>query len=459
MRLWISELRRNDESYPGRRVRRLCALQSLVLAVLGVLAGWGVAAAVFSYDGSRPVNVVHVLAVFVGLQLLLLCGLAVVMLPADAGRRLRFLAGAQETLLWFSPGQLSRLTVRMLPERAREVMRRVFRFDDFLGAPLGGVVRWWLVQSAQVFGVMFYVGALGTAVYLVVFSDLAFAWSTTLKADAEQVRRVTDCLSWPWASWLPGAVPSRELIEQTQYFRRAGAGLSAAPVEPSRWGEWWPFLVACMAGYGLIPRAGLLVFSIWRLRSRMRRALLEAPGAALVWDRLTSQMVTTQAGVQETEGLKPAEAWSERAPPTMPAAREFLVINWGGLDYGDANLAAHVQATWRAGVAQVLHAGGRASVDADTKALETAARLPASAGVGVFLKGWEPPVLEALDFLRELRSCVGPGRLIVVCLVGWAESGGPAVPAEAHVMQWQRKLRATGDRALAVRPWPGGITS
>ena len=81
-----------------------------------------------------------------------------------------------------------------------------------------------------------------------------------------------------------------------------------------------------------------------------------------------------------------------------------------------------------------------------------------------YLLGWRsyfgfaqtPSVLEALDFVREMRAALGPQRLLVVCPVGWDKAGRPVAPAEAQLQQWQRRLRSTGDRALAVRPWPGG---
>jgi hypothetical protein len=301
--------------------------------------------------------------------------------------------------------------------------------------------------------VAFYSGALATALYLVAFSDLAFSWSTTLQADAGQVQRVTDALSIPWTRWIPDAVPSEDLVSETQYYRQSGP---SPTIKPARWGEWWPFLIASMVTYGLIPRLVLLLVSTWRFRRVMLRAFVEAPGAALVWDRLTSQLVTTQASQEEQDATTESGLGRGEDRISLPSAREFLLVNWGGVSLEDTELKAHVTQVWHAQVAMVMHAGGRVSVEADAGVIEAASRLSAAIGVAVFLKGWEPPVLEALDFVREMRAALGPQRLLVVCPVGWDKAGRPVAPAEAQLQQWQRRLRSTGDRALAVRPWPGG---
>src|SRR5690606_38923032 len=49
----------------GRRLSRARTLATLVMLMLGVLTGAGLALAAFQYDGSYPVNVVRLLALLV----------------------------------------------------------------------------------------------------------------------------------------------------------------------------------------------------------------------------------------------------------------------------------------------------------------------------------------------------------------------------------------------------------
>lgn len=458
LRQWLDALRDGAaEGLPGRLVERVHRLQVALMAFLGLACGWATAASVFAYDGSRPVNVVHVLAVFVGLQLLLLVFLGVVLLPGGLVMRVVGLGGLQDLLLWLSPGQLLRLIARVLPSNVRAGLLKAFPMRDVRAGPLGGVVKWSVVHSAQVAGVGFYCGALATALSLIAFSDLAFSWSTTLDLRQEQVHGLTKVLSRPWAGVLAPAVPSLDLVRETQYFRQTGV---VGDVEPGRWGAWWPFLIACMVLYGWLPRVALWGLSAWRLRVAIRRGFCEMPGSSLVWDRLTSHWVSTQSGEEEEV---PGGGGVESAEPArgrqVVMAGEFQLVNWGGLELADSSLTVHVQEVWRAGVVGVLHAGGRASVEVDTGVVESVANLPETVGVAVFVKAWEPPVLELTDFLREMRQATGPQRLVVVCLVGWDPVGGATPPDEASVRQWDRRISAERDPCRVVRPWPGGVAS
>src|SRR5215831_19984523 len=79
LRDWIRELRREDKGdaaaggrgSAGERIVLAYHALGWLLTVLGLFAGAGSAAAVLAYDGHHPVNVVHFLAVFVALQILL----------------------------------------------------------------------------------------------------------------------------------------------------------------------------------------------------------------------------------------------------------------------------------------------------------------------------------------------------------------------------------------------------
>ena len=66
------------------------------------------------------------------------------------------------------------------------------------------------------------------------------------------------------------------------------------------------------------------------------------------------------------------------------------------------------------------------------------------------MRAYEPPVLDVLDFLTDLRSAVGAGRAIAVFLLDGSSADHDA---------WRRKLTALGDARLVcaeVRsPSPG----
>jgi hypothetical protein len=452
--VWLDALRRTETQLPGQALGAVYRLQIFLLLVLGLAVGWGAAAAVYSYDGSRPVNVVQVLAVFVGAQLLLLLPLGVVLLPHRWTRRVPGFVAVQEALAWLSPGQLIRLLARWLPEKIRQPLASAAGSASPQGRELGRVRKWAVLFPAQVFAIAFNLGALAGCLYLIAFSDLAFAWSTTLEPDPARVHRLTGILSSPWAALAPHAVPSIDLIRETLYYRQKGVPELS---DPTRWGQWWPFLVASMVTYGLLPRLALLALAGGQLRRSLRRAFVEMPGVTVVLDRLSYELVSTQATSPEVPG------GAASAEPALAAgvsasldAGELGVVNWNGLEVADESLATQCQAAWSRPVIAVHHAGGRRSISQDQETVAALATSPGSVGIALVVKAWEPPMMELLDFVRELRQSVGPTRLILVAPVGIQTGGRLAPPEPADLARWEKRLRDLRDPALAVRSWHEG---
>jgi hypothetical protein len=400
------------------------------------------------------VNVVQVLVVFVGAQLLLLPPLGVVMLPRRWTRLVPGFVTVQEALAWFSPGQLIRLLARWLPEKIRQPLTSATQSGSPQSRQLGRVQKWAILFPSQAFAIAFNLGALAGCLYLITFSDLAFAWSTTLEPNPEGVHRLTGILSSPWAAFVPDAVPSLDLIRETLYYRQTGVSDLA---DPSRWGQWWPFLVASMITYGLLPRLFLLALAGGQLHRSLRRAFVEMPGVTVVLDRLTCELVSTQATSPEAPaGASSVDPTLASTTPAPLDAGELSVVNWSGLEVTDDALTMQCQAAWTREIIGVYHAGGRRSVSADEETIAALAASPASAGIALVVKAWEPPVMELLDFIRELRQSAGPRRLIIVAPAGIHTAGRLTPPRPADLAQWKKLLRRLQDPALAVRPWSEG---
>jgi hypothetical protein len=452
---WLDALRRTEAQLPGDGLSAMYRVQIVLLLILGLAVGWGAAAAVYSYDGSRPVNVVQVLAVFVGVQLLLLLPLGVVMVPRRWTRLVPGFVAVQEALAWFSPGQLIRLLARWLPERIRQPLARATHSGSPQSRQLGRVQKWAILFPSQAFAVAFNLGALAGCLYLITFSDLAFAWSTTLEPSPERVHRLTGILSSPWAAFVPDAVPSLDLIRETLYYRQTGVPEVS---DPTRWGQWWPFLVASMIAYGLLPRLFLLALAGGQLRRSLRNAFAEMPGVTVVLDRLTCELVSTQATSPEA----PAEATS--AKPALGSAAlapldagELSVVNWSGLEVTDESLTLQCQTAWNRQIIGVRHAGGRRSISADAETIAALSASPASAGIALVVKAWEPPMMELFDFIHDLRQSAGPRRLIIVAPTGIQTTGQLTSPEPTDLAQWEKQLRRLQDPALVVRPPLEGV--
>ncbi len=107
----------------------------------------------------------------------------------------------------------------------------------------------WLVQMLWC---LVALGMLMGYLVLLLFSDLAFGWSSTILEDRNTISRAVHWLALPWWSLWPAAVPTESLVAATQYQRVVpGEG------DPAMAGQWWRFLMASLLLYNLLPRAVL----------------------------------------------------------------------------------------------------------------------------------------------------------------------------------------------------------
>jgi hypothetical protein len=437
--VWVRSLREQDPAarsdLMGTRAAEALRLLRLGLVALGLLLGMSTALGALSFQPRGRINVVAVLVVLIGVPgLFLLLALANA-LPGRVRRLLPWVGSEPEGGGLLQP---ARWALRALPAGPRAALEQAWGRGlglERLGAP---VRRWLLLQASQGSAVAFNAGALAATLALVAFTDLSFGWSSTLAIDAAQVHRVSVALSAPWAWAWPDARPSLGLLETTRFFRIAAAPDPGVPL--TTYGGWWPFVVMCLAVYGLLPRLLFLVFARMRLARSLARAVREAPGCRALLDRLESPLLETQA--REGETLRPddadgAGALEAEAADGPPLPTRAVLIRWS-----DALTPAATN-TLGVGTAACFEAGGRQSPeqDAEVVVLAAAAARDARVPVVIAVRGFEPPLAEVLDFLRALRAALGDASEIVVAAVG-----GGGVERSA----WRRSLASTGDPWLVL---------
>ena len=420
-----------DGGGAGARLDRLRTLVTVVMVAAGTLTGVAVALAAFAYDGSQPVNVVRLLALLVGVQLVLLV-LTLLLLPG----RVPGLRHVQDLLVALNPGGWAVAAFRKLARANPDVARLFDRHSPRAAA--GRFAKWQLLYWSQTAAVAFNVAALVTAIMLVTFSDLAFGWSTTLDVDPAAVARAVQAIAAPWAALAPAAVPSAALVEQSQFFRLEGGAPAAG--SPRALGAWWPFTIFALVTYGLLPRLALLTLAAVRLRAATAALLLDDPRVTALLDRMAAPEIETAAAEHDEApppeiGLPPA-----RDRPITGNARALI---WESSlptdavrDYARRHLGLDVT---------VVAAAGTGELTADRAALERLAA-DASQTLVVFTPAWEPPLLELLDFLAELRRRAGASASIVVAPV----PDGPREVTDVERATWSRAIARLADPHLYV---------
>lgn len=414
---------------PGSRFESAVGRLNALVALGGVLLGSTVSMGLLHYGGEHPVNVLNALAALVGVQLVLLVLLAFALIPRSRPP---------------SPGVVPGILRLGLRRISRGVLGdRANRLEERLDAHRG-LLRWLLVRSAQVFGVAFNLAALGGCFYRILFSDVAFGWSTTLHLEPGALHGIVKALSAPWAWIFPDAVPTRELLELTQYSHLEGKYLARAAGERSLhpWvvGGWWPFLLLSVGTYGLLPRLAMFAFSSLRLRT----ILLETPSRneefrrIVDWMRLP-QVRTTAPGPDAPSPPAPVGTFDgDPALPPRGSTCEVAADPALGLSRETLDRLVRDRFGWT--IAAVLDAGDFASPGSSP-----------DVPLLVVIPSWEEPTKGHQRPFHHLP----PGRVVVLGLLD-PSGASPADPRLANIRKrWKRDLE-TSRAGLRLRVEPLG---
>ena len=411
------------------------------LVVLGgCLLGLLSAATLFYYDGSGRVNALAVLGVLVGMPTVLLLGSWLSCLSVTRARVWPLVGDLFGALARLSPGRFTAwLAARMTRgdvEHLSVLLPAGYANGSALAAQpvLVRVRTWFFARWAHLASVGFFLGALVAMLALVVFTDLVFGWSTTLKLSPAEMHRVVQLVALPWGWALPEAVPSLELVTASRYFRAADPIHNVA--ELSALGQWWPFLCMCVFTYGAVPRVVSAMISRHVLHRVADAAFAAHPGSVTVLQRL-----------QAASDRQPAvDAGADLALPRTSTSgfQAARIVNWAQVPIVDAVLREYF------GAASILQAGGTRSISEDEEAIRAAANDP-DVATAIIAKAWEPPILDLADFAADLRAQLEAP--VTVVPVNVAE-GAPASVSCNDESVWRRSFDATDVELIFVDVMP-----
>ena len=445
LRAWLQARRRRfDGPLAGRAYEVGYRLVRVAAIALGFATGAGLAGTLLG-GGSEPVNALLFLLWTVGLQWLLLAAVAGAWLLRRAGlefaplRHLvaHALAGAGALL-------------RRLPGERRDMLRAALARIARRGRAGRAVVAWPPVILLQIFGLAFNAGILAAMLLVhLPFVELRFGWQSTYELSAEEVQRAVEILATPWRAFAPGLQPSLDDIRATRYAR--GGGAASLPSHAAR--AWWPFLALCVACYGLLVRAALLVVAAAALRWRLRTLGFDDVDSNALWRRLRGPLVSGQGAGAEL----PAAQGSRHGVPTAAIADCRALLS-EEVSIGEERLATLLRERlgWR------LHGVARVSID-DREAVEPALatlaavhaassmpdatsgarwRMPDPAddarptALAVVVPGSRDPIVAIARFLQEAARHTGGEVVILLCGGAGCEGSVDA----ARVAVWRRFL-------------------
>ncbi len=399
--LWLQHVRRLRAPLPTTNPLRRWQHVTTGFALVGLITGVIAMLGLLFYDGGQRINLTVILA-FVLLQCLL-----------AAFTTVQALAGWQP---W------------------RWLLRKFSRSSSS-GAlrPLQPML---MARAAHTGGLVFGLAGLLTLLVLVVIQDLAFGWSTTLDTGSDSYYHLLATLATPWQNLWPAAVPDRELVDATRFFRSGGKGTA----DPALWGRWWPFVAMAWTTYVILPRLVLLALAVIHPGLRARRELARHPGMITLQYRMETPALDT--GNRHNDAADQPDTSTSRQLHPLPAG-QFL-IRWAGA--GEPELPDVLTAGYR----EILAAGGNASLEDDNRIIQQAGQVLAGApspAVLMVTRSWEPPTGELADFLAEARKS-WPATTLIALVPMAAEPDQP--PPDHQVSQWLRFAERSGDNQIIV---------
>jgi len=394
-------------------------LYSVTLAVviaafiLGLFSG----IALLSYNGHEPVNLVYFLAMVVFLPLFTISLTLFSMLRADRAKNL---------LVHISPAFWMEKAISLFSKHI-SIDPESFRINPLLA-------NWIIIKRSQMAALAFSTGLFLALLGVVATRDVAFAWSTTLDVTPEAFHRFTQLVALPWRSWMPSAVPTLELVEQSHYFRLGGEVSPAMIDHASMLGAWWKFLAMATLFYAIILRFAVYLLSVWGVKRALKRALLTLDGVPHLLQEMNEPLISTH------EEEETAEITASGMLPNTHARldRSYEMIQGWSIDTKTLSVLAD---TFGVKASRMAEIGGNNTLEADQKVIDDT-----EGSVLLFVKAWEPPTMDFMDYLQALIS---KSDRIVVFPVGTPEADFK--PSSKAVNVWVRKLASLESDKVEVK--------
>jgi hypothetical protein len=449
---------------PGRYWSELYMTSWVVLLPLGLITGAIPAFSFLSYSGAEPVNVSMYLAIFVGLQILLLGVLGVAFLCRLLGWfdlrssvLYRLLSGLMvRGMLWLHSYAKKKMTgqQRMQISAAQGLLRKKIKTH-------GSCFFWPLFTLVQMFGIGLNSGVLGATLLKVSFADMAFSWQSSLPISKEGVFMLIKFIALPWSWFVPEnyASPSFMHIEGTHTILKEGI-LNLATKDLV---SWWPFLCLAVLFYGLLPRIVLLFVGLSRERCTMSRLQFKGVASRQLLLRMTSSLICSQSPMPGwpaqplAQGLPHLEELGETrivGPDDLGALHTAIALIPDELyeqcfldtlqTLMQKRLGATVQKTLRTGETNQ----DEQVVLNQIEAINSTSKIES---IVVLQEAWQPPILEFFYFLKKLRSRLGADVPLFVALVGKPGTNTIFTPIKKEDLKiWRQKIMAMGEPDIQI---------
>jgi len=255
--------------------------------------------------------------------------------------------------------------------------------------------KWKFFFQSQLAALVFSLASLLVLLVLLISTDINFIWRSTL-LNAEQVFPVLEFFASPWHFW-QSAQPNLELLIHTQDSR-----IAANQNSISYFSAWWQFILAAQIFYAFLLR--LIAMSI---------SLVVVNHFSKKEKHFPHKIISSKLSNSHDELTK-------LAPIVTNIEEDYALNNWCAID---SNLLQTLEGRINGKQRTVILAGPLVS-DSDQMVAERWQETQL-----LIVKGWEPPLAELSDFMKN-----GNGYLLPI---DWNDQGLQKLQSK-HLNEWRR---------------------
>lgn len=381
---------------------------TLTLVIIALFLGFFSGLGLLSYSGHEPVNVIYFMAMVVLLPLVTMTLTLFSMFRVNA---------SQSLLVHISPAFWMEKMLRFLPQKAQNSLQEL-KINPLLS-------NWLIIKRSQLLALMFSLGLLVALFGMVITKDIAFAWSTTLQVSPTEFHSLLHTLAFGWRDVFPWAVPSVELIEQSQYFR-LGEKLDMQMIQnASKLGEWWKFLAFATLFYAILLRFGMWILSMFGFKKALKRSFLGLEGASTLLREMNEPIITTSA-TEEKKNIVPQGTHYMQEVEDLDSSYD-RTLGWA-MSSDDLRV---LNDSMQVITPMAFDVGGSNSLEEDSEIISKC-----QGEVLFYVKSWEPPTMDFVDFLGDLTEAVDK---VILAPVGTVEDA--YLPKSKELEMWGRKLQ------------------
>ncbi len=462
IQVWLNRRREEEAAgnavLPGESFESLYSSFRIFFVLAGILLGGGAGLSFLNYTGTRPLNVFVYLSVFVFSQMLLL--LLLLLFSLYRVKKKSFLSSSPlyriigRSMLRIVLWARSRLAEKLGADH-RSRMESTLGIIRSKGSTYGFLFFLPIFILTQLFAIGFNLGLLTTTLFKVITADIAFGWQSTLQLSSAAVHSLVQKIALPW-SWLAAgdpAYPSLAQIEGSRIILKEGIYHLSTPDLVS----WWPFLCFSVLFYGLLPR--LLLF--WGAVAAQSRHLGSLDFKQGIYEqlllRMTTPLVSTRGRRVDDSGAAAQEAAADysgidqTAPDDRSIGKNLLVMIPD--DIFDAcsreEIKSAVQNRFGSAITEIVRIDKDYETDTEILANLKYSKQPAETDILLIQEAWQPPIVEYINFIKNLRSAIGPSPCIRIGLIGKPLANTIFTPVqEVNQKIWTRKITALGDPCI-----------